>query len=119
MLETLNDHTKRGKSTSLIIASFVDDTYLLVTSPSYKNNMYHLARCFREISEWAEKSGVSFEPEKHELLHFARPRSRTHYTRSLKVGDLEIKPKDSMKILGIVVDSRLTWQDQVTGVCSL
>ena len=118
MLETLDAYIKGGENTLLTIASFVDDTYLLVTSPSYESNMLHPRYCFLEISKWAEKTGVKFEPEKHELLHFARPRSRQHCSLSLKVGDFEIKPNDSMKILGIIVDSRLTWEDQVTSVCS-
>lgn len=116
MLETLNDTLKYKLGKELTIASYVDDTYLLVTSSSYKNNMFLLNDYFKIILDWADENEVAFEPSKHELLHFEKPRARGHCQMPLKVGTLEIKPSPKMKILGIVVDSRLTWEDQVTEV---
>ncbi|EFQ86329.1 hypothetical protein PTT_08206 [Pyrenophora teres f. teres 0-1] len=102
--------------------AYVDDTYLLVTSNSFKKNNDILVTLHRELMLWAEPNGIHFSPHKYKVLHFQRPHTKLFTTlpdipglgkdpRSVLVTD-----EDPLRILGVIVDPRLTWKSHVQHV---
>ena len=110
---------KPGFGTRVTLLSYVDDTYLLVTSESYEQNCALLKRHFKEVTDWADLNKVSFEPSKYEVMHFQHP-----WDKKKKEGRFEevpdivegIQEKTSMTILGVEVDYQLTWAKHVKSV---
>ena len=99
---------------------FVDDTTILAEGADYVethkkiNDMLH-----RDggVLQWAEEHNCSFGIEKFQLIDFTRGRSVTRGMtgrgQSLTVREHAIKPQQSAKFLGIIVDEALNWKEQV------
>lgn len=100
--------------------SYVDDNYLLVVSDSHENNCRMLTRLFEEVMAWARESGVIFEPSKYAVMHFQKPRSQRKCLLQPNIeGVAKICMETKMRILGVIVDSRLTWLGHVEHVSSM
>lgn len=67
--------------------------------------------------QWAKQSGAIFEMDKTSLIHFTR-RKTYDDTGSLYFGNDEIKPQESVKVLGVILDKRLTMHQHVTKVAN-
>ena len=95
----------------------MDDTYLLVTSESYKTNCDLLEKHFKEVMRWADINKVSFEPSKYEVMHFQHPldKKKPRYKEVPNIVD-GIENKTSIKILGVQVDHRLTGAEHMETV---
>ncbi|KDN62287.1 putative zinc knuckle [Colletotrichum sublineola] len=62
----LEKFKKENPNAEIVIAmSHVDDSYILVTSPSHKTNCDILARWHGEIMAWATPNGIRFDPSKY------------------------------------------------------
>ena len=110
---------------TLTMFSYVDDTYLLVTSEDYETNIKRLKRFYTKTKKWATDNGLTFEPSKHELMHFRKPWSRGQ-DRVLKVDigadKMELHTDgEPLKVLGIMIDPKLRWNAQVdmVSLCAL
>jgi hypothetical protein len=67
---------------------------------------------------WANQSGAIFETDKTSLIHFTR-RKETDDTTSLRFGNDSITPQISVKVLGVILDKRLTIQAHITKVANM
>ena len=69
------------------------------------------------VLQWAEEHNCSFGIEKFQLIDFTRgrlaTRGMTGRGQSLTVREHVIKPQQSAKFLGIIVDEALNWKEQV------
>ena len=80
---------------------YVDDHYLVVTSPSYKNNCKALEKLYGVVLDWGKANGVVFDPKKTKVLHFRPPRGQkpAHNLlpkiEGLAVSNNSMEPKDS------------------------
>lgn len=119
ILDHLSNYTVLD--TDKVALAYVDDTYLLVVSESYEKNCRILERLHSVIMPWAGESGVLFEPSKYAVMHFQKPRSRRQEVCSCLPnlpGLTEECLKTEMRILGVIVDSRLNWQGHMEHVSS-
>ena len=66
LLEATNKEGRRGVS-----LGFVDDTNLVVWSPSAQRNCQLLKKTHKTCLDWARKSGASFAPDKYQLIHLS------------------------------------------------
>ena len=57
---------------------------------------------------------MQFTPEKSELIHFTR--SRRPIRLKLRLGDMEIKPLESARFLGVWLDRKLDFNEHVRKV---
>ncbi|PSK37231.1 hypothetical protein B9Z65_1973 [Elsinoe australis] len=64
---------------------------------------------------WAKQSGAIFETDKTSLIHFTRSKT-CNDRRPLYFGNDEIKPQDCVKVLGVILDKKLTMHPHVTNV---
>lgn len=60
----------------------------------------------QQATEWEARSGASFEGEKTFFIHFTRNSGKSA-DESITVEGQEVRPTSSVKILGLVMDSRL------------
>ena len=104
--------------------AYVDDTYLLVTSKSFEMNNNVLAVLHREVMKWAEPNGIHFSPHKYKVLHFQKPYSKLCTTLpnipglDKNPGKVLVTNEDPLRILGVIVDPKLSWKKHVLHVIS-
>ena len=48
-------------------------------------------------------------PDKYELIHFANS-ARPDLNESIKFGNVTCKPKSEVRVLGVQIDTKLSWK---------
>ena len=95
LLEATNKGDRRGVS-----LGFVDDTNLVVWSPSAQRNCQLLEGIHKICLDWAQKSGASFTPDKYQLIHLSRKKS-ADLIASISIPGFSGEPQKSLKVLGV------------------
>lgn len=101
------------------IFAFVDDTYIIVRSYSFKKNCEALEWVHAQLLKWSNDSNMTFDPAKYGLLHFLGPCDRHlgKVTERPSIDDLppdeELFKNSFLDILGVRVDNCLSWKDHV------
>ncbi|KHJ32660.1 hypothetical protein EV44_g4025 [Erysiphe necator] len=89
---------------------FVDDTNLVAWGCSARENCYTLKLAHSKCLAWAKRYGAEFAPGKYQLIHFSRKRgSSEDLKEKIELEDITINPRSEIKVLGVLVDSRLRW----------
>lgn len=107
------------KSVQFYRFTFVDDTYIVVVSSSYRTNCRALEFAHGEIPKSARPMDVTFSTGKYHLMHFKPPWSRDpdcRLTVNIEGFDTKNEPVDELKILGVIVDRRLRWTGYIAEV---
>lgn len=95
--------------------AFVDDYSAWVTGNSVESNMKKLqAQVVDPLGRWAITSSAIFGPDKSYITHFTRnkrKRSAKEGDSSLTLNGIAIKPSPRLKLLGVVLDQRLQYQE--------
>jgi reverse transcriptase-like protein len=99
---------------------FVDDTNLVTWGPSAQDNCRRLDEAHSRCLAWAKRYGVTFSPEKYQLIHFTRKRNNADgdLASAVKIEEHTVKPAAKLKILGVWVDPKLQWKEQVKQAAS-
>ena len=108
----LSGHLPSGKQ-----VTYADDVQFL-DSDSVEN-----LACLKERVEktldaallWFTQNRLKINPSKTELL-FVKPKQKRCDSITVKFGDANISPSSHAKILGVYVDSALSWEKQVSQV---
>lgn len=69
------------------------------------------------LEEWAAISSAIFRPDKSCLTHFTRNKKRLLAPEgdvSLVLNEATIKPSSRLKLLGVVLDQRLQYQEHIS-----
>ncbi|KAF5568012.1 hypothetical protein FNAPI_416 [Fusarium napiforme] len=107
------------KSVQFYCFAFVDYTYIMAVSSSYRTNCRALEFAHEEILKWARPMGVTFSTRKYHLMHFKPPWSRDpdcRLTVNIEGFDTKNEPVDELKILGVIVDRRLRWTAHIAEI---
>ena len=75
-------------------------------------NVSSIREIVNQALAWELRSGATFEGEKTALVQFTRnlkPQSRM----PVKIKGTEVLPKDEVKILGVIMDSRLRFKNHI------
>nr|CAH7746851.1 unnamed protein product [Callosobruchus chinensis] len=92
---------------------FADDIVIYHTGTDYKQSERLLQNCLDTLPTWATNNGLAFSPDKSTNVHFCRKRicPRLGITH---IDGKEIPCKNSHKFLGVIFDSRLSWNPHIT-----
>lgn len=100
----------------LSVNAFIDDTTLCAINPSTEENCRLLKLAHDRCLSWAHTHRAIFAPSKYQLIHLSRKKS-INKTAALELGPHQIIiPKNTSKLLGIVLDSQLTWKPHIEHV---
>lgn len=97
--------------------AFVDDYTAWVTGPTAAANRGPIEAIVERALQWERKSGATFEGDKTSLVHFTRDPRRTDMTPILVKGQ-PVVPKDNAKVLGVVMDSALRFQEHIANAAT-
>jgi hypothetical protein len=91
----------------LLVVGFADDSNLLAFGNSDADTCPQLEDAWRTCTQWAATRGMSFAPQKSELIHFTR--ARAPLRRGVCLGESVVEPVESARFLGVWLDRKLRW----------
>ena len=94
----------------------MNDVTLIAWGESTENNCQWLAETHTQCSQWARRYGARFAPEKYELMHFTRRRTRHSQTAAVWIGSQVVEPTRAMRVLGVWLDSTFRWKSHLDAV---
>ncbi|CDO68734.1 hypothetical protein BN946_scf184652.g61 [Trametes cinnabarina] len=100
-----------SKDPSKASGGFIDDTMLIVTSPTFEQNIAVLTDLVPQLLGWSKSHACRFDVAKFQMLHCTRNEKR-YNPLPLVIDDHHILPSESARYLGIIVDRRLRWNEQ-------
>ncbi|SCO54574.1 related to reverse transcriptase [Fusarium fujikuroi] len=92
--------------------AFVDDYTAWVSGPTAQSNRRGIQAVIDKALDWEKRSGATFEAEKTAIIHFTRYTGRID-SEPFTIKDERVFPKDQVKILGVVMDSRLHYKQHI------
>ena len=95
---------EKSKNIALSITPtrFVDNISLLTFSNTTERNVRNLKKAYRKYLNWARTYGSRFNPDKSELIYFTERKKA--YKASITLEGEEIKPSNTIRILGAYLD---------------
>ncbi|OAQ57666.1 endonuclease/reverse transcriptase [Purpureocillium lilacinum] len=90
---------------------YADDTAMLRTGRTLEETTALASRDMEELLVWGAANGVTFDPDKTEVMHFSRKKSPSR--PSVFQGGTEIVPGNAMRWLGLWLDRRLSFKFHV------
>ncbi|CAF4963531.1 unnamed protein product [Rotaria sp. Silwood1] len=105
-MNAIPDHTEHGL--------FADDTALWTSSNTTTSLNSRLQQSIDAFESLCKSWKLKLQPTKTELVHFTvHPRRTFKNPINVKIEDTIIKPSDSTRYLGIIIDKRLNWSSHI------
>ena len=106
----------RYKLQSARYLSYLDDISISISSKSLDQNCRLLEFICHYLINKGLANHIQFDSEKTELIHFFPKKSINldSSTFMVSIGDKKFRAKESLKWLGVYIDSRLTFKEHVT-----
>jgi hypothetical protein len=92
--------------------SYADDIVIIVQGKFAKTVRELMESALNMIAEWAVKEGLNIGPHKTAIVPFTN-RRKIEGLRPLKLHGKDHKMLDEVKYLGVILDSRLTWNQHL------
>ncbi|KAK7964417.1 hypothetical protein PG988_011391 [Apiospora saccharicola] len=120
LLEELKLEGALSKAGEMANFAFHDDGYFLVSSRNFKTNCRIIEQLHERLLRWADDNGASFSPVKYGVMHSTDPNPRPMNEPCRLLPKIPGLPPDGLKlsqrILGIIVDHQLGWNDQINDI---
>jgi hypothetical protein len=97
------------------IVAYADDTYTLTSSRSKENLVANIGVALTAISLWFKSSGLKVNEEKTELAIFYKDNCNPE---NVLINGTIIRTKGTIKVLGITMDTTLTWNEHINNAVS-
>ena len=97
--------------------AFVDDFTAWVTGPTAQSNRQGIEAIIGEALDWERRSGATFEAEKTAIIHFTRNQYKSD-SEPFVIKGQTVFPKDKVKVLGMVMDSKLKYKEHIAMAAS-
>jgi hypothetical protein len=106
------DLVQTSISTTEGAIAFVDDYSAWVTGKTAEANREGIQAIIDRAVAWARRSGATFEGSKTAVIHFTRT-ARRGSQDSFAVNGQTVQPKDTAKVLGVVLDAELRYKQHI------
>ena len=91
-----------------------DDSNLLNTNSSVKSINKQVNHYLKNLSSWLKADKTSLNVCKTELVFFTSSKKQPDCDLKLKLNGKRLYETDSVKYLGIQIEERLTWKQQIS-----
>jgi len=92
---------------------FADDTTVYTSSPDIKTLYKYANADLESLADWFQANKLSLNVGKTNYILFSQNKNLMSENLNLMIGKEIIVQKDSMKFLGLYVDSRLDWHEHI------
>ena len=100
------------------VRHFADDTNLLIINKSLKRLNRLLNVDLKNFTNWFNANRISLNVSKTELIIFKRKRKPQDFNIKIKLSRKRLYPTDSVKYLGVKIDSKLNWTSHVNATAT-
>src|SRR6201996_292139 len=97
--------------------AFVDDFTAWVTGPKAQSNRLGIEAIINDALDWERRSGATFEADKTAIIHSPH-KSYKSDSEPFNIKGQEILPKNHVKILGVIMDAKIKFQEHVARAAS-
>lgn len=111
-LRRIADHLPRG----IGIIMYADDIIIYSRGVDVDLSVTSLQQSFDTLRNWLEQLGLDISLPKTQYTIFSRKRTVLQAKPSIVLGELELKPLDGIKYLGIVLDQKLYWHPHISSL---
>ncbi|CAK1540866.1 unnamed protein product [Leptosia nina] len=91
------------------LQAFADDVVLLATASDTDTLQRITNTSLDTIFQWGKSVKLEFGPEKTQLIHFSNKAQKTQ----IKINNITLKPVETIKYLGVIIDRRLTFKNHI------
>ena len=95
------------EGTAIKAFGYADDLALVGRGPDLKTNISQLQTVLNRVTDWGNSQGLKFSPSKSVAIAFTRKHKLK--VTDLRINDSLLEWSKTVKYLGVVLDSRLTW----------
>jgi exonuclease III len=92
---------------------YIDDAAILACGDTTAETCAKLKVALQKAQNWATAHASKFAPDKFQLAHFTRSRTRFDIEQEVETEWGNIMPKTTCKYLGVVMDHKLDWKPHV------
>ena len=100
------------------ILNFADDTNLLIINKSLKRLNKLLNIDLKNLTNWLNANKSSLNISKTELIIFKPKRKPLDFNMKIKLNGKRLYPTDSVRYLGVKIDSKLNWNSHVNAIAT-
>jgi hypothetical protein len=108
--DLIDECNREANATS---TGYIDDVAILAWGNTAAQTCSTLSRVLEKAQRWAITHASVFAPDKFQLTHFTRSRTRINRSRTVQTSWGEVTPKPTCKYLGLTMDSKLQWKEHV------
>ena len=92
---------------------YIDDAAILACGDTTAETCAKLKVALEKAQRWATTHASKFAPDKFQLTHFTRSRTRFDIEQEVETEWRNIMPKKTCKYLGVVMDRKLNWKSHI------
>ncbi|XP_055614889.1 uncharacterized protein LOC129761200 [Toxorhynchites rutilus septentrionalis] len=91
------------------VLAYADDLLLMARNPFPEMARRRLHEGISAVSNWANSIGFKFSAEKSNIMHYCKCKGHRKRFRTCLINGMPIKRVSSVRILGVIVDSKLSF----------
>ena len=97
------------------IVAYADDAAILVSASNLETLQTRIEKILQQVQEWYTSNGLLINPSKTEYMVLGKGNIMEI---NVKEGDnnIPIQSKKHLKVLGVTIDQRLSWNEHVTTI---
>ena len=92
---------------------YIDDAAILACGNTTSETCEKLKLALEKAQQWASTHASKFAPDKFQLTHFTRSRTRVDIEKEIETEWGNIVPNTTCKYLGVVMDQKLVWKSHI------
>ena len=108
----VNEIITRLSGRGVFIQGYADDICLLAVGKFPNTVSGHMQWALSTVEIWCNEVGLSVNPDNTGLVAFTRKRKLQGFFEP-KLSGAKLRLSGSVKYLGVILDSRLTWMEHV------
>ena len=101
-------------SNRLVFHLFADDTNILFSSKNLDLIQTTLNIELKNVSQWLNANRLALNIEKTNFVVFHSPKKKPHKVLSICIDNQSIREATSVKYLGVLIDSTLSWRPHIS-----
>ena len=90
------------------VVGYADDIILLIAGKDPATLVERMNEALEKVLRWGRDNGLVFNPDKTCAIRFSMARKKVTW-KKVRMGTREVDYEDSMKYLGVTLQSHLTW----------